>query len=101
MIDNLYPDRVTIEEGATVSAHSTILAHDEAAAYARGGEEVVKPVRIGKCAFIGVHCVILPGITIGDNSIVGAGSVVTHDIPPRTTFAGVPARQIQEASDRA
>lgn len=95
MIDNLYPELVTIEEGATVSARSTILAHDEARSYARGGEEDRRPVRICRRAFIGVHCVILPGVNIGESAIVGAGSVVTSDVPERSVVAGVPARALQ------
>src|SRR5438034_6167104 len=70
IIDNLYPDLVTVEDGATITARSTILAHDEAGAYARDGPEVRKPVRIGKRAFIGVHSVILPGVTVGEGSVV-------------------------------
>lgn len=94
LIDNLYPELVTIEDGATVSAMTAILAHDEAEAYARGGREEVRPVRIGPGAFVGVKCVILPGVTIGASAIVGAGSVVTSDIPSGATVAGVPARLI-------
>lgn len=52
----------------------------------------IKPVRIGAWADIGVNAVILPGITIGKGSIVGAGAVVTEDVPPFAIVVGVPAR---------
>lgn len=52
----------------------------------------IKPVSIEPWADIGVNAVILPGITVGRGSIVGAGAVVTHDVPPFTIVAGVPAR---------
>jgi acetyltransferase-like isoleucine patch superfamily enzyme len=51
----------------------------------------IKPVRIGAWADIGVNAVILPGITIGKGAIVGAGAVVTRDVPPFAVVAGVPA----------
>jgi len=54
----------------------------------------VKPVLIGKHVWIGLKCIILKGVTIGDYSIVGAGSVVTHSIPPNTIVAGNPAKSI-------
>lgn len=46
-------------------------------------------------AWLGANCVIMPGITIGKCSIVGAGAVVTKDVPPYTVVAGVPARPIR------
>jgi acetyltransferase-like isoleucine patch superfamily enzyme len=52
--------------------------------------------RIGQCCFIGARSVILPGITIGDHSIVGAGSVVTKDVPPNCIVAGNPAKIVRE-----
>ncbi len=52
----------------------------------------IKPVRIGAWADIGVNASILPGITIGKGSIVGAGAVVTKDVEPFSIVAGVPAR---------
>ena len=55
-----------------------------------------KPVHIGKRVWIGSGSIILPGITIGDNSIVGAGSVVTKDVPPDTIVAGNPAKFIKK-----
>ena len=54
----------------------------------------IKPVRIEAWADIGMNAVILPGITVGRGSIVGAGAVVTRDVPPFSIVAGVPARVI-------
>ncbi len=53
---------------------------------------VIKPVRVGKWTDIGVNAVLLPGVTIGDGAIVGAGAVVTEDVPAYAVAAGVPAR---------
>ena len=52
----------------------------------------VRPVRIGRWCFIGGGSVILPGVTIGDESIVGGGAVVYEDVPPRSIVGGNPAR---------
>lgn len=54
-----------------------------------------KPVRIGNKVWIGSNSTVLPGVTIGDNAIVGAGSVVTKDVAPDTIVAGNPARFIK------
>jgi acetyltransferase-like isoleucine patch superfamily enzyme len=52
----------------------------------------IKPVRVETEADIGMNAVILPGVTIGKGSIVGAGAVVTKDVPPYAIVAGVPAK---------
>ncbi len=52
------------------------------------------PITIGRNVWIGIASTVLPGVTIGDNSILGANSVVTHDVPPNTIVAGSPARKI-------
>lgn len=54
-----------------------------------------KPVRVRRGAWIGARAVILRGVTIGENAVVGAGAVVTRDVPPRTVVGGVPARIIR------
>jgi len=54
------------------------------------------PVRIGNKAWIGFNVIVLKGVSIGEGAIVGAGSVVTRDVPPYTVVAGNPARPIRE-----
>ena len=50
------------------------------------------PITIGKNAWLGAGVVVLPGVTIGDNSVIAANSVVTQDVPPNALYAGAPAR---------
>jgi acetyltransferase-like isoleucine patch superfamily enzyme len=59
----------------------------------------MKPVRICEWADIGTNAVILPGVTVGRGAIVGAGAVVTHDVPPMTVVAGVPARVLRSRGE--
>ncbi len=58
-----------------------------------------KPVRIGNNVWIGSDSTILPGITIGDGAIIGAGSVVTKDVPANTIVAGNPARKMKHIKE--
>lgn len=58
--------------------------------------ETAKPVTLGKNVWVGGAAVILPGITIGDNAVIGAGSVVTRDVPPGCVVAGNPAKLIRK-----
>lgn len=60
------------------------------------GMEYARPISIGNNVWIGAQCCILPGVTVGDNSIIGAGSVVTKDIPANSLAAGNPCRVIRE-----
>lgn len=67
--------------------------------YANRLETTFLPVKIEKWAWIGAQSIILAGVTIGRNSVVGAGSVVTRDVPERTVVAGSPARHIRSIDD--
>ncbi len=58
------------------------------------------PVHIGRNCWIGAGAIILPGITIGDNTVVGAGSVVTKDLPPNVIAAGNPCKVIRWIGQR-
>lgn len=58
------------------------------------------PVHIGSGVWIGAGAIILPGITIGENSVIGAGSVVTKDIPPNVVAVGNPCRVLREISEK-
>jgi acetyltransferase-like isoleucine patch superfamily enzyme len=60
---------------------------------------VIKPVTVGFGADVGINASILPGVHLGAHSIVGAGAVVTHDIPDYAIAAGVPARVIRDRRD--
>jgi maltose O-acetyltransferase len=64
----------------------------------RSGLEAAKPVTIGHNVWLGGHCVICPSVTIGDNSVIGAASVVVRDIPPNRVAVGNPCRVIREVA---
>jgi maltose O-acetyltransferase len=66
--------------------------HPRDPAQRRAGLEFGRPVRIGKFAWIGGGAIVLPGVSIGDDAVVGAGSVVTRDVPAGATVLGNPAR---------
>ncbi|WP_447987559.1 sugar O-acetyltransferase [Nitrospira sp. Nam74] len=61
----------------------------------RSGLEYARPIRIGNDVWVGGGAIVLPGVTIGDRSVVGAGTVVVHDIPPASVVVGNPARIVR------
>ncbi len=66
----------------------------------REGLQFNLPVRIGRCCWVGAGAVILPGVAIGDNTVVGAGSVVTRDLPANVVAVGSPCRVLREIGER-
>lgn len=58
------------------------------------------PIKIGNTCWIGANVIVLPGITIGDHSVIGAGSVVTKDIPANVVAAGNPCRVLRQIDER-
>ena len=91
---------VTIADEVFIG-HGVLFTNDRTPRAAHDGrllgpeDWTVLPTQVGYGASIGSGAVILPGITIGREAIVGAGAVVTHDVPERTVVAGVPARAMR------
>ena len=84
---------ITIGNNVTLSSKVHILAHDASTKVHLGYTKVGR-VKIGNNVFVGACSIILPGISIGDNSIIGGGSVVTKNIPSNEVWAGNPAKFI-------
>ena len=64
------------------------------------GAQYSLPVHIGENVWIGANVSILPGVTIGDNCVIGAGSVVTHSIPANSVTYGAPCEVVREIGDK-
>ena len=107
---------ITLEEGCSISKGVTILTHDFSRNTVYKGLNLenesildtenkknglldLRPVRIGSHSFIGANVFILPGTTIGNNVIIGAGSVVRGVIPDNSIVIGNPAQVIKKTSD--
>lgn len=98
---NLDPDHcwhIDIGDYVVFGPNVSVLAHD-ASMKMHIGYTRIGNVVIHNRVFIGAGSIILPGVTIGENSIVGAGSVVTKDVPPGVVAAGNPARVICSMED--
>ncbi len=100
------PYLITLGDRVRISSNVHFITHDGGTwAFRRepGNEDIVRfgKIKVGNDSFIGAHSIIMPGVTIGKNCVVGAGSVVTKDIPDRTVVAGVPARVICSTDEYA
>ena len=105
-----YSHMIELGEHTIISSNVLILVHDYSIATAiRTFRPVtagalphfLKKVKIGNNCFIGARAIILPGTTIGDNTIIGAGSVVKGEIPNGVVIAGNPAKIIKRIDDYA
>jgi maltose O-acetyltransferase len=93
VLDADFAHLIEIGDDTVISLGVMVLAHD-ASTRRHLGYSRVAPVRIGRRVFLGARAIVLPGVTIGDDAIVGAGSVVTRDVAPGTVVAGNPARPL-------
>jgi len=84
---------ITLCEGATIAQEAYLCTGTHNFASAALPLQTT-PIFVGKDAFVGVRALVLPGVTIGDRAIVGAGAVVTKDVPAEAIVAGTPARII-------
>jgi UDP-2-acetamido-3-amino-2,3-dideoxy-glucuronate N-acetyltransferase len=92
------PTGVTIEDDVFVGPNATFTNDKHPRSL---GEWTLSETFVARGASIGAHAVILPGIRLGEDSLVGAGSVVTESVPPRTTVVGNPARIILRSEARS
>jgi acetyltransferase-like isoleucine patch superfamily enzyme len=83
-------DHCSIATGVQITTHDTVRWA------LSGGKHPTEyaPVEIGRCCFIGTHAVIIKGVSIGQHSVIGAGAVVTKDVPPFSIVGGVPGKII-------
>lgn len=86
---------ITIEDGVLIAPKVSLLSEGHPVSPKERHSLVPKPVHIKKNAWIGAGVTILPGVTIGENSIVAAGAVVSMDVSDNTVVAGVPAKVIK------
>ena len=99
-MEEWFPHQITIEDNVDIGPNVIIVAHDSSYHCIQPDIPLIcKKVRIKRNVYIGAGAIILPGVTIGEYSIVAAGAVVAKDVPPRTIVAGVPARVISTVGD--
>ena len=90
-IDSMNPHLISIGNYSVIGSNSALLTHCPV----KGAQ----PCRIGSYVYLGWGVIVLPGVTIGDFSIIGAGSVVTKDVPEGSIAAGNPAKVIRPATE--
>lgn len=86
--DELHAEAIEIGDNCTIGLRSSIITHFYWGPRKKDGG--VRQVRIEKDVFVGPHCVILPGVTVGEGAVIHAGCAVTRNVPPHT-FWGPPA----------
>ncbi|MET7705778.1 DapH/DapD/GlmU-related protein [Micromonospora sp. NPDC005413] len=96
------PWLITLGDNVYITAGVQFLTHDGGTLILRRDHpdlEWTAPISIGDDVYIGVRSIIMPGVRIGDRCIIGAGSVVTRDIPDSSVAAGVPARVLRSTDE--
>lgn len=91
--DALFPWLISIGDNVCISANVKLLAHDTSTEYVNGHTKI-GIIDIGDNVYIGYGATILCNVRIGSNCVIGAGSVVTRDVPSGTVYEGNPARYI-------
>jgi acetyltransferase-like isoleucine patch superfamily enzyme len=100
MCDTNFSEMISIGNNVTISHGTQIYAHTITPAKSRLARlyHSAKPVTIDDGAWIGAGCLILPGITVGEDCMIGAGSVVSKNTNPRSVYAGNPCQKIKSLS---
>lgn len=105
-IDTSHPDMITIEDNVSIASGSRLLCHQRDFSDFCVGDDymklgyIVKPIVLKEGCLVGMESFVMPGVTIGEGAIVGAGSLVTKDIPAWTIAAGRPAKVLKQIPKR-
>ncbi|WP_248929510.1 acyltransferase [Paenibacillus hamazuiensis] len=94
MVDVFFPEKISVGDNTIIGYNTTILTHEYLIKEYRIGE-----VRIGSNVMIGANTTVLPGVTIGDYAVIGAGSVVHKDVAPHSFVAGNPLQVIRAGGE--
>lgn len=106
-IDSGHSDMITLEDGVSIAGGTRLLCHQrDFGDYFVGGDYnalgyTVKPIVLKKGCLVGMESFVMPGVTIGEGAIVGAGSLVTKDVPAWTIATGRPAKVVKSIPIRA
>lgn len=92
---------IRIGAGSGIGQHCVLVAANHQAVLGQRffhspWDETRTGVTVGTNVWVGANCVLLPGVTIGDNALIAAGSVVSHDVPANEIWGGVPARKLKD-----
>lgn len=96
------PWLVTLGDHVDVTADVQFLTHEGGIWVARGLKKELNeydkfaPIKVGNNVMIGIRSIIMPGVTIGDNVIIAANSIVTKDVPSNSIIGGMPAKKISD-----
>lgn len=97
IFDRLHLELITIEDYAEIGDRCILSAHSRGSLTTRDAyPRSTAPIKIGRGVSINPGCIITQGVEIGENSIIGTGSVVSRDISPNTLALGFPARVIKK-----
>ena len=105
-IDTGHSDMITIEDGVSIAGGTRLLCHQrDFSDYYIGSDYlglgyIVKPIVLKKGCLVGMESFVMPGVTIGEGAIVGAGSLVTKNIPAWTIAAGRPAKVVKQIKEK-
>jgi acetyltransferase-like isoleucine patch superfamily enzyme len=101
IFDRLHPELITIGDYAEIGDRCILSAHTRGSLTTRGAyPRTSAPIKIGKGVCINPGCIITQGVKIGDNSIIGIGSVVSRSISPNSLALGFPARVIKKLNEQ-
>lgn len=105
-IDCGHADMITLEDHVSIASGTRLLCHQRNfSSYCVGDDYmdlgyIVKPIVLKKGCLVGMESFVMPGVTIGEGAIVGAGSLVTKDIPAWTIASGRPAKVVKQIPNR-